>query len=304
MSEEKNVPSQSASSGQNDQNKENDELFNMPSFSIDSPDSSAGDSQSRPDDDDTIVLTKASEINTLKETMPATNNKNTTRLRRVKRKKKAGRSRSDEDLGFNWFFWISFVIIAIPVSVFLYLLLTASKGTGTPILGNRLDNDLKGYTESDSTYLITTEQISDVQSQIAAMSGVDSVKVNLTVETLRVTVDADDSYTNEQMQAKTEEIYNVITATLPVDKYFAQIGDYKQYDLDISVYNSLEAADFICCNLIKNSSMTTYTLSVETTPKNAELADNLHNPVDTSGDGTTEGPGASDTDDGTNDNIN
>lgn len=221
----------------------------------------------------------ASEKTTMTKTNKTQTTTNGTTLRRVRRKKRKN-SNGEEHLGFNWFFWISFVVIAIPVSVFIYLLLEASKQTGTPILGNRLDIDLKGHAESDTTDIITQDQVADVKTAIIGIDGVEDASVTLTVETLRIYVDATDTITDEAIKTLTDTVYQTVVSKLPVETYFTQHGDYKQYDVEITVYNSADATDtFLCYNLIKNSSMENYLVNMVTTPKNAELAENLHNPT-------------------------
>jgi len=264
------------------------------------PTSGAGDDEKKP------TAAYAEPVGKVKDmaTKSTTTHYSGTHLRKVRRKRKgpAQQGRYDENLGFNWFFWISFVIIAIPVTVFIYLLVVASKRTGTPILGNRLINDLQGYESGDTSYVISSEQVATVKSDIAALSGVQDESVTLTVETLRIYVDAEDALTGAQIKELTESVYQAVVAKLPVDTYFSQHGDYKQYDIEIDVYNDAKAdtATYICYELTKNSSMDAYVINASTTAKNAELADNLHNPsTDTGGGtGTDDGDGAAVTSDG------
>ena len=99
-------------------------------------------------------------------------------LNKVKRKK-------EERLGFNWFFWLSFVVLMIPVCYFLYLLYQASQESNVPILGDRIKDSI--------IYNIKDEDLSSINSQVTQLDGVEKVEVNLSVETLRILVDYDDT---------------------------------------------------------------------------------------------------------------
>ncbi|MGI6608071.1 MAG: hypothetical protein ACOX1F_03715 [Erysipelotrichaceae bacterium] len=178
----------------------------------------------------------------------------------IRRKKK-------ERLGFNWFFWISLIIIAIPVGYFIYLLVEASKVSHVPILGDRIKNTVV-YTinESDVNYISTT---------VKQLDGVEDAEVNLIVETLRIVVNVNDEYTEDQIKGLILNIYSIVDGKIPIATYFTRDGDYKQYDLDITVYNDINSEKLIIVSLIKNGSMEEYTIQVLSTAVNPELVDKL-----------------------------
>ncbi len=187
--------------------------------------------------------------------------------RKIRRKKK-------EKLGFNWFFWISLIIIAIPVAYFISLLVEASKVSHLPILGERIKNTIV-YTinESDVDYISTT---------VKQLEGVENAEINLIVETLRITVDVNDDYTEKQIEELILKIYAIVDEKIPIATYFTRDGDYKQYDLDIMAFTDINSEEIIIINLIKNGSMEEYTIQVLSRPVNPELVDRLkeeQNPV-------------------------
>ena len=70
------------------------------------------------------------------------------------------------------------VLIAIPCLILGWILISASLDTGTPILGDRFQGDLDPA--------ITSEQISQIETQVASEGSVDSVTVELATATLRI----------------------------------------------------------------------------------------------------------------------
>ncbi|MGI6509850.1 MAG: hypothetical protein ACOX1L_04630 [Erysipelotrichaceae bacterium] len=180
--------------------------------------------------------------------------------RKIRRKKK-------EKLGFNWFFWISLIVISIPVVYFISLLVEASKVSHLPILGDRIKNTVV-YTinESDINYISTT---------VKQLEGVEDAEVNLIVETLRITVDVNNDYTEEQIQELILSIYTIVDEKIPIATYFTRDGDYKQYDLDIMAFTDINSEEIIIINLIKNGSMEEYSVQVLSRPINPELVDRL-----------------------------
>ena len=188
-------------------------------------------------------------------------------LRKVKVKKKWR-------LGFNWFFWISLIVILVPVAYFGWLLWEAAKVTHTPIIGDRIKNTI--------TYEIDNATVNAVSDTIKTMDGVESVQVNLIVETLRITVNAVDGRTLEEYDALAESIYRAVDGITPIDRYFTRTEEYKQYDLEINIYDNLDAETPKMVSLIKNSSMETYVVNNLSEPINPELAYQLTHPEEAS----------------------
>lgn len=186
-----------------------------------------------------------------------------TNIKKVKRKK-------EEKLGFNWFFWISFVVLLIPVSYFLYLLYQASQETNVPILGDRIKDSI--------IYNINQSDLDSINGDIKNITGVEGVEVDLKVETLRILVDADDSYTSDQYKQMCLDVYNIVDSKLPIATYFTRDGDFKQYDLEIVVYDNINLDDVRICTIYKTSNMESYAYQDYNEPVNADLAYQLTHP--------------------------
>ena len=185
--------------------------------------------------------------------------KKTTRAR-VKKVKK-------DKLGFNWFFWISFILICIPVGYFLYLLYQASLESRTPVVGTRIETEIQDYIPSNATEVL--------HNSISALDNVESCEVNLIVETMRITINAKDSLNAEELKLLNEEVYKMVDELLPIETYFTQHYDYKQYDLEITSYNNLESETMAIVTLVKNSKMTAYSNEDLTSPRNPQVAEEL-----------------------------
>ncbi|MBQ1826928.1 MAG: hypothetical protein II126_03055 [Erysipelotrichaceae bacterium] len=187
-------------------------------------------------------------------------------LKQVKRKKKKN---AEMKLGFNWFFWISFIIILIPCVYFVMLLLDASDKTNTPLVGERPEYDLR--------YVIEDSQLEEVKTAVSGIEGAEKVYVNLAVETLRITIDTNDDLTAEQVKAITEQAYEKVNEILPVETYFTLYQTYKQYDMQIDVYNNVEfdKEKFIYYSLWRNSNMENYSIKDMNAALNPELYNEL-----------------------------
>lgn len=184
-------------------------------------------------------------------------------LNKVKRKK-------EERLGFNWFFWLSFVVLMIPVCYFLYLLYQASQESNVPILGDRIKDSI--------IYNIKDEDLSSINSQVTQLDGVEKVEVNLSVETLRILVDYDDTYTKDQYKQLCTDIYQIVDGQIPVATYFTRDGDFKQYDLEIIVYDNMELEDVRIATIYKTSNMESYKYQDYSEPIDSDLAYQLTHP--------------------------
>ncbi|MBR3351454.1 MAG: hypothetical protein IKG35_04995, partial [Erysipelotrichaceae bacterium] len=67
-----------------------------------------------------------------------------------KKEKKAKKVKVKKDrLGFNWFFWLSFIVLMVPVCFFLYLLYSAAQETHTPIIGERINTEIIHMIDED-----------------------------------------------------------------------------------------------------------------------------------------------------------
>jgi flagellar basal body-associated protein FliL len=165
--------------------------------------------------------------------------------------------------------WFTLIIIAIPVVIVAYVLLTSMGGQGEPVVGNRFNGE-------DLNPSITEEAMNSIQEQASGIGGVEEVTINLKSATLRVHLNMDDSYTQDQIQAASDQVYEIVAATLPIDQYFTNREDAKMYDLEIDVYNyivddSHPAEGQIYIKTTKTGAATDRVTDVMTTAKDPEL---------------------------------
>lgn len=165
--------------------------------------------------------------------------------------------------------WFTLIIIAIPVVIVVYVLLTSMGGQGEPVVGNRFNGE-------DLNPSITEEAMNSIQEQASGIGGVEEVTINLKSATLRVHLNMDDSYTQDQIQAASDQVYEIVAATLPIDQYFTNREDAKMYDLEIDVYNyivddSHPAEGQIYIKTTKTGAATDRVTDVMTTAKDPEL---------------------------------
>ncbi len=178
-------------------------------------------------------------------------------------------------LGFNWFFWVSFFVILIPVCYFIYLLWMASQETHTPILGDRIKHTIQ--------FAIDEDQLRIIEKDVNELPGVENAKVNLIVETVRIDVNTDDALKEDDLLKINQDIYEIVNEVLPVDKYFSQHDDYKQYDLEITSFTDIKSDKCVIVTLNKNSPMDGYrnqVLSVPVSPETRQELIDLNKPVE------------------------
>lgn len=172
-----------------------------------------------------------------------------------------------EKLGFNWFFWLVVILIIIPVGYFVKLLHDASLEGTVPVVGDRLKHNLQ--------FVISDEQLESIRGSVGSMDNVERYEVNLIVDTLRITVDASDDLTSDQLKEMIKNIYAIVDENAPVDTYFVQHDDYKQYDMEINAFTDLDAETPIIVSLYRNSNMENYAVQDLTSPLNKKIADRL-----------------------------
>ena len=172
-----------------------------------------------------------------------------------------------EKLGINWFFWLVVILIIIPVGYFVKLLHDASLEGTVPVVGDRLKHNLQ--------FVISDEQLESIRGSVGSMDNVERYEVNLIVDTLRLTVDASDDLTSDQLKEMTKNIYAIVDENAPVDTYFVQHYDYKQYDMEINAFTDLDAETPIIVSLYRNSNMENYAVQDLTSPLNKKIADRL-----------------------------
>lgn len=187
---------------------------------------------------------------------------------KMTKKTKAKKVKVKKDkLGFNWFFWLSFIIIMVPVCYFLYLIYSAYQETHIPIVGDRINSEIET--------VIQTEQVENITARIKGIEGVENCNSDLIVETLRIKIDVNDDLTEEDMQGILTQAYDIVNEVLPVESYFTQHNDYKEYDLEIYSYDNMDSDDLRIILLSKNSKMEEYAVQTLTSAVNQEVADEL-----------------------------
>lgn len=132
----------------------------------------------------------------------------------------------------NWLLRITLAVIIIPLLVIAVMLLTSIDKSGTPVVGNRFDNQLEPE--------IKDSQLDEIKETLT-YSNVDNVEVNLKSATLRILIDANDGVDRAQIERLANDAYSKVTNILPISKYFTNKKEndktIKMYDLEIHVYN-------------------------------------------------------------------
>lgn len=167
------------------------------------------------------------------------------------------------------------VLIVIPCLILGWILISASLDTGTPILGDRFQGDLDPA--------ITSEQISQIETQVASEGSVDSVTVELATATLRIYVDAADSLSEEEATALSQTVYQDVTSVLPESTYFTSTSSKKMYDLEVHVYNDLSLAGtegYMYVIRTKNAAMEQAEVQTVSKPLDADLAQQLRDELE------------------------
>lgn len=165
---------------------------------------------------------------------------------------------------------VGIIVICIPFVILGSILISASKATGTPVLGNRYENDLNPA--------ITEEQITSIVSKIKSDNQVESVNIELVTATLRIYVDMQDSLNEEEATALANSVYESVASTLDVNTYFTKTSTKKMYDLEIHLYNNIDFAgneQYLYLITTKNSSMSEPSVQVVSSPKDPDVAAQL-----------------------------
>lgn len=186
---------------------------------------------------------------------------------------------------------IACVILAIPVIIFLVIIISASLKNGSPVLGNRFDNDLNPS--------INNSHMDAIVRDVKTISGVEDCETVMTSAQLRVNIDVKDNLTDKEIEQIAVQAYESVNRNLPINTYFTMSNDgERMYDLSINAYNyvpsSNEDANWISYVLTKNSKMDQYELQNIATAINPELASKLRGETEPEDiDGENEGEQAS-----------
>ncbi len=167
-------------------------------------------------------------------------------------------------------------IIVIPILIFGWILISAMMDTGKPIIGNRFSGDLDPA--------IKSSELSAVETAIEGLPKVESASVNLVSATVRITVDIEDSATQEVAFEVLDEVYNQVLSKLALETYFTSTTSKRMYDLEINVHNlpvaESDSENFVLVGRTKNAMMSSYIDQLLSEPNDAELAQELRDDVE------------------------
>ncbi len=188
------------------------------------------------------------------------------------RKKSAARRKADRRTTI--IFWVALVLFLLPFIILGFILLSAAMDTGKPILGDRYKDDLDPA--------ITSSELSQVESAVKSVGGVEGTFTNLATGTLRVYADISDSADAETAKSSAEQVYSAVTSVLNPSTYFTQNNGKKMYDLEVHVFNQNKdtESNFVYVIETKTSSMEAPIIQVVSEPIDAELAESLRQAVE------------------------
>lgn len=172
--------------------------------------------------------------------------------------------------------WITLAILLVPVLIVGYVLLTSASTSDQPVEGNRFGpNDLNPKIEDS--------QISQIQGELMNIPGVESATIDLKSATLRLHLNMVDGAQDPDLEAAANQAYDVINSLLPIETYFTNSADGKNYDLQIDAYNYLvddtHPADGWHFIKITKTGAGQRVVDNLTQPKNPELAEQVKNKV-------------------------
>lgn len=169
--------------------------------------------------------------------------------------------------------WFTLIIILIPFLIVGYVLLTSAQGNNHPVEGNRFGvNDLQPC--------IQDSQMNAIQGDLLTIGGVESATINLESATLRVNLNMVDNADNAILEEACRQAYDIVNNYLPIDTYFTNSENGKNYDLEISAYNYIvddqhPADGWHFTKLLKTAAASDFVVDHITQPKNPELAEQV-----------------------------
>lgn len=170
--------------------------------------------------------------------------------------------------------WLTLVILLIPVVVVGYVLLTSASEGDQPVVGVR-------FGAQDLNPKIQETDMNNVQGELMSIGGIETATVTLKSATLRIHLNMVDSADNPTLQAAADQAYEIVSRHLPIETYFTNTAEGKNYDLEIDAYNYLvdEAHPQDGWRFVKvsKSGAGGKVTDFITEPKNAELAQQVRN---------------------------
>lgn len=155
-------------------------------------------------------------------------------------------------------------VILIPILIFGGILVRDSLNKGKPVIGSRFDNELE--------HKITDEHLKQIDEKIAE-DMILKKEVELRAATVRVNIEVSAELSKELMQQLGERVYASIDEIVPIETYFTNSENNKQYDLEINIHNDVEdwsTDDFVYLQIMRNGGMEKETYTFLTDAKNPE----------------------------------
>lgn len=126
--------------------------------------------------------------------------------------------------------WFTLLIILIPVAIVGYMLLTSMESSGKPVEGDR-------FSTNDLNPRIQENVMNTLSNELMSIDGVESATVNMQSATLRCHLNMQDGLDEAAIENAANQAYEVVNNILPIDTYFTNTEDSKNYDLEIDAYN-------------------------------------------------------------------
>jgi NADH:ubiquinone oxidoreductase subunit 5 (subunit L)/multisubunit Na+/H+ antiporter MnhA subunit len=168
--------------------------------------------------------------------------------------------------------WLTLIIIAIPCVIVGYVLLTSMEEQNSPVAGSRFNGN-------DISPQITNTAVSELESEMLTIEGVESASANLLSATLRVHLNMVDDASQDLINQAVEQAYEIVNTTLPIETYFTNTDDGKMYDLEIDAYNFIvdddHPADQQVYIVLTKTGAGNKVVDIMTTPKDAELVNEI-----------------------------
>lgn len=181
----------------------------------------------------------------------------------VKEVSKMSGNRKQKPRKRTWAFYtiiVSLIILVLPVA---YLGVTGIRSLlerGTPLVGDRYQNDLDPAIKDK-----------DLETLKTALAEYEQVNISLKTSTLRIYV-LNDSITESNMNDFLTGVYEKVLGVFDKETYFTTRGVQKQYDLEIHAFNDSEEA-YAYGLLVKNANMEEPLFDLLSEPRSQEIVD-------------------------------
>lgn len=167
---------------------------------------------------------------------------------------------------------VAIIVVVIPILLLGYIYITTKENKGMPTVGSRFDDEL--------TTKITSEDVQKVKDALV-FDNAESLEVNLTSATLRITVDMKDDSGSDDVDQVLKQTYDKINELLPVKTYFTNQDTTKMYDLDIHVYNFIPTDDqtdgWVYKEMVKNAANKKTVTDTLSSPKDKQTVTDIEN---------------------------